>query len=46
LACIITHSLLEGSNLLISKGIGLGNDRNQVDLGVKAAHDLNVERLE
>ena len=40
-----TYSGLEGSDLLIGKGISLGNDGDQVDLGVKAAHDLNVERL-
>ena len=40
-----TYSGLEGSDLLIGKGISLGNDGDQVNLGVKAAHDLNVERL-
>jgi len=41
-----TYSLLEQSNLLVRKSIGLGNDGNQVDLGVQPAHDLNVQRLQ
>lgn len=41
-----TYSLLEQSNLLIGQGIGLGNDGDQVDLGVQAAHDLDIQRLE
>ena len=41
-----SYALLERSNLVICKSVGLGNNRNQVDLGVKAAHDLNVKRLE
>jgi hypothetical protein len=41
-----TYSLLELSNLLVGQSISLGNDRDQVDLGVQAAHDLNVEGLE
>jgi hypothetical protein len=41
-----TYSRLEGSDLLIGKSIGLGNNRNQVDLGVKSSHHLNVKGLE
>ena len=37
---------LKACNLLIGQGIGLGNDGNQVDLGMKSAHDLNVQRLQ
>ncbi|KAI6757469.1 hypothetical protein HG531_003294 [Fusarium graminearum] len=33
-------------NLLIGEGIGLGDNRDQVDLGVKSAHHLDVKRLE
>lgn len=33
-------------NLLIGKGVRLSNDRNEVDLGVQAAHDFDVQRLE
>ena len=38
--------MLEQGNLLVRKGVSLGNHWNQVDLGVQAAHDLNVERLQ
>ena len=38
--------MLEGRNLLVRQGIGLGNHRDQVDLGVETLHDLNVERLQ
>lgn len=42
----MTHSGLEADNLLVRQGVGLGNDRDQVDLGVEASHNLNVQRLE
>ena len=42
----MTYSLLELRNLLVRQGIGLGDHRDQVDLGVQPAHDLNVQRLE
>ena len=42
----VTYSGLEIGNLLIGEGIGLGNDGDQVDLGVEASHHLNVKRLE
>lgn len=41
-----TYSGLESSDLLVCQSIGLGNDGNQVDLGVETLHDLNVERLQ
>lgn len=41
-----THSGLEVCNLLIGERIRLGNDGDQVDLGVEAAHNLDVEGLE
>jgi len=41
-----TYSRLEGGDLLVRQSIGLGNDGNQVDLGVKTLHNLNVERLQ
>lgn len=41
----MTYSLLKLSNLLVRQGIGLGDHRDQVDLGVQPAHDLNVQRL-
>ncbi len=40
------YSGLEGGNLLIGEGVSLGNDGNQVDLGVQALHDLDVQRLQ
>lgn len=42
----VSYSLLEQSNLLIGEGVCLGNDRDQVNLGVQSAHDLNVQRLQ
>ena len=41
-----THSLLERQNFLVGQGIRLGDDGDQVDLGVKALHNLNIQRLE
>ena len=41
-----TYTLLEGGNLVVGKSVGLGNDRDKVDLGVQAAHDLDIKRLE
>ena len=40
------YSLLEHSNLLVRQRIRLGNDRNQVDLGVQSAHDLDIQGLQ
>lgn len=37
--------MLECDNFVISQGICLCNDRNQVDLGVKTAHNFNIQRL-
>lgn len=42
---MFTYSRFESRDLLIRQGIGLSDDRNQVDLGVETLHDLNVERL-
>lgn len=41
-----TYSLLEQSNLLVGQSIGLRDDGDQVDLGVQAAHNLDIQRLE
>lgn len=41
-----THAVFERGNLLVSERVGLGNDRDQVNLSVKSAHDFNVQRLE
>jgi hypothetical protein len=40
-----THALLESCNLIVGQGIGLGDDGDEVDLGVEAAHNLNVQGL-
>jgi len=41
-----SYSSLERHDLLIGHGVGLGDDWNQIDLGMKSAHDLNVQRLQ
>lgn len=41
-----TYASFEAGNFLIGECIGLGDDRDQVDLGVQAPHDLNVQRLQ
>lgn len=33
-------------NFLICESIGLGNDRDEIDLGVQSAHNLNIKRLQ
>lgn len=40
-----THSLLVSDQIGVAKGIGLGNDGDQVDAGAQALHHLNVEGL-
>ncbi len=41
-----TYASLEGGNLLVGEGIGLGDDGDQVDLGVQALHDLDIQGLQ
>ena len=41
-----TYSGLEGSDFLVGQSISLGNDWDQVDLGVKSTHDLDVKWLQ
>jgi len=43
---VAEDTLLEESNLLLGEGVGLGNDGDEVDLGVQALHELNVDGLE
>lgn len=38
--------MLEGCHFFICEGVGLGDDRDQIDLGVEAAHDFDVERFQ
>jgi hypothetical protein len=40
-----TYTLLEGGNLVVGESVGLCDDGNQVDLGVQAAHNLDIERV-
>jgi len=40
------YALFETDNLLIGQGVGLGNDRDQINLGVQAAHELDIDLLE
>jgi hypothetical protein len=41
-----TYSLLEHGDLVICQSIGLGDNRDQVDLGVKSAHNLDIKGLQ
>ena len=41
-----TYTLLEVRNLLVGESVRLGDNWNEVDLGVKSTHDLNIQRLE
>lgn len=43
---LVTYSLLEDVQVLGGHGVGLGNDRNEVDSGAETLHDFNVQRLE
>lgn len=38
--------MFECGDLLVRQGISLGNDGNEVDLGVQALHDLNIQGLQ
>lgn len=41
-----THPCFERIDLVIRQSIGLGDDRNQVDLGVQSAHDFDIKGFE
>lgn len=41
-----TYASFEAVDFLVGKSIRLGNHRDQVDLGVKTSHDLNIQRLQ
>ena len=41
-----TYSLFKGYNLVVRQSIRLGDDWDEVDLGVQSAHDFDVQRLE
>jgi len=40
------YALLETDDLLISQGISLGNVMDQINLGVQAMHELDIDLLE
>jgi len=42
---LATYASLESEEIILRQGVGLGNNRNEVDTGTKAFHDFNVERL-
>ena len=41
-----TYPLLELGEVCRAQGVGLGDDRNQVDTRAEPLHDLDVERLQ
>jgi hypothetical protein len=41
-----TYPLLVVVDFIVGNGVGLGNYRNEVDLGVKLLHHLNVDGLQ
>lgn len=41
-----TNTLLEGVKVVLSEGIGLSNDRDEVDTRSQTLHDLDIERLQ
>ena len=38
--------MFEGGNLIVRQGIGLGDDGDEVDLGMQTTHDLDIERFQ
>jgi len=42
----VTHSALERVDLFVGQSVSLGDDWDEVDLGVESAHDFDVQRLE
>lgn len=40
------YALLEGEEVVLREGVGLGNDRDNVHARPKTLHNLNIERLE
>lgn len=43
---VITYTLLEGNDLVISECISFCDDRYQVNFGVQPAHKLDINLLE
>jgi hypothetical protein len=42
----VAHPLLEQSDLLVGQSVGLGDDGDEVDLGVQPAHELDINGFE
>ena len=42
----LTNPLLEGHHLVISERISLGDNRDKIDLGMQASHDLDIQRFQ
>ena len=40
------HSLLEGLYFFVGQGIRFSNDGDEINTGVEAAHDFNIQRLQ
>lgn len=41
-----THALLEADDLLVRQGVGLGDNGDEIDFGVQALHEFDVNLLE
>ena len=46
IATSLAYPGFEFRNLIIRKSIGLGDNGNEVNLGVKPTHKLDIERLQ
>lgn len=40
------YALLEADDLFVGQGVSLSDNRDQVDLGMQAAHELGIDLLE
>lgn len=41
-----SYSGFEACNFFVGKSVRLGDDGNQVDLGMESSHDLNIQGLQ
>lgn len=41
-----TYALLEEGQVVLSEGVGFGNDGDQVDASTETLHDFNIKRLQ
>lgn len=42
---LATYASLEGEEVVLRQGVGLGNNRNKVDASTEAFHDFNIKRF-